>query len=716
VRDIKVFGRSVRAQRLWRMILAAATLGGLSATLSVGAATSVGAAAQSTPSAYSGGQLMAADPTGGYWTVTADGVVTAYGGAPSFGSPALSGITLSKPIVGMAGTPSGEGYWLVATDGGIFSYGDASFYGSTGAIHLNKPIVGMATTPDGHGYWLVATDGGIFSYGDASFYGSTGSIDLNKPIVGMATTPDSNGYWLVATDGGIFSFGDASFYGSTGGIHLNQPIIGMAATPDGGGYWLVASDGGIFDFGDAGFHGSLGGSGNTVIGIIVSPPSIGYTLVEADGSAVSFLSPPAEATGTPTQTTTPVTTTTTTTTPTTTTTTPTTTTTTTTPTTTTTTTPAGQGTSSTSVPTVRVSGKKLINTAGKTVRLLGVDVSGTEDACVMDRGFGWEGLNDTAAGDIASWDANAVRVPLNEDCWLGINGVPAQYSGAAYQAAVEQWVASLNQAGMVAILDLHWSAPGSNEAVQQWPMADADHSVTFWSQVASAFASNPSVVFDLFGEPYIGDSHPTSSDWACWLNGCDITQPLTIGGTITDVTYATAGMQQMLDAVRSAGATQPVMVGGLDWANDPCGLFNAGGNTGSCAWLTYEPSDPLHQLVASFHTYDWTPCNNLTCWNGDVAQLAASVPVVAGEFGEDDCSTTFNDQFMDWADQNGVSYLAWTWAPEEAGDDTCTPSTVGTGSANNLQLLSDWGGDPSTVAPEGAAIRAHLQAEDVGKL
>jgi endoglucanase len=372
--------------------------------------------------------------------------------------------------------------------------------------------------------------------------------------------------------------------------------------------------------------------------------------------------------------------------------------------------------SSTSVPTVRVSGNKLINAEGQTVRLLGVDVSGTEDACVMNRGFGWESLNDTTAGDVASWDANAVRVPLNEDCWLGINGVPAQYSGAAYQAAVEQWVASLNQAGMVAILDLHWSAPGSDEATRAWPMADADHSVTFWSQVASAFASNPSVVFDLFNEPLIGGSHPTSSDWACWLNGCETTNSLATGGTTTDVTYATAGMQQMLDAVRSAGATQPVMVGGLNEATDPCGLEDAGGNGGTCPWLDYEPSDPLHQLVASFHTYNWVPCNNLTCWNADVAPLAAIVPVVAGEFGEDDCSTTFNDQFMDWADQTGVSYLAWTWAPEEAGDDTCTPSTGQTGSANNLQLLSDWGSNPSTVAPEGAGIYAHLHAEDVGKL
>ena len=42
---------------------------------------------------------------------------------------------------------------------------------------LNKPIVGIASTPTGHGYWMVAADGGIFSFGDADFLGSTGAID-----------------------------------------------------------------------------------------------------------------------------------------------------------------------------------------------------------------------------------------------------------------------------------------------------------------------------------------------------------------------------------------------------------------------------------------------------------------------------------------------------------------------------------------------------------
>ncbi|HEY3810027.1 MAG TPA: glycoside hydrolase family 43 protein, partial [Acidimicrobiales bacterium] len=176
------------------------------------------------------------------------------------------------------------GYWETGSDGGVFAYGDAPFYGSTGGLTLNKPIVGMAATPDGRGYWLVASDGGIFAFGDAQFYGSTGNIRLNKPIVGMAVDAGTGGYWLVASDGGIFAF-HAPFFGSTGATALAQPIVGMAATPDGAGYWLAAADGGgywltnaagnVYPFGDAPQFGSAITSSPThpIVGFGADQPS-----------------------------------------------------------------------------------------------------------------------------------------------------------------------------------------------------------------------------------------------------------------------------------------------------------------------------------------------------------------------------------------------------------------------------------------------------------
>ncbi len=224
----------------------------------------------------------------GYWLTAGDGGVFSYGFSPFRGS--TGGITLNKPVVGMASTPTANGYWLAASDGGVFAFQDANFFGSAGALTLNKPVVGIAATPDGFGYWLVASDGGVFSYGDAQFFGSTGGMTLNQPVVGIASTPDGGGYWLVAADGGVFAFGDAAFHGSMGGQKLNQPVVGITSTPDGGGYWLVAADGGVFSFGDAVFQGSAGNLklNKPVVGIAASPDGGGYWIDASDGGIFSY--------------------------------------------------------------------------------------------------------------------------------------------------------------------------------------------------------------------------------------------------------------------------------------------------------------------------------------------------------------------------------------------------------------------------------------------
>src|SRR5215213_8255617 len=95
---------------------------------------------------------------------------------------------------------------------------------------------------------------------------------------------------------------------------------------------------------------------------------------------------------------------------------------------------------------LHVVGNQIRHGAGHPVRLLGVNRSGTEYACIQGWGI-FDGPADAASlQPIVAWRANAVRVPLNEDCWLAINGVPTAYSGANYQAAIASYVAALNAA------------------------------------------------------------------------------------------------------------------------------------------------------------------------------------------------------------------------------------------------------------------------------
>ena len=198
-----------------------------------------------------------ATPDGhGYWLVASDGGIFSFGDAPFYGS--TGGLTLNRPVVGMASTPDGRGYWLVASDGGVFAFGDAPFYGSPGGLHLNRPVVGMAATPDGHGYWLAASDGGVFSFGDAAFHGSAGGLDLVSAVRAISSTPTDEGYWLATGDGGVFPYGAAAFHGSAAGLGAHGTVVALATMPMGAGYWLTASDGGVFAYGNAPFYGSAG--------------------------------------------------------------------------------------------------------------------------------------------------------------------------------------------------------------------------------------------------------------------------------------------------------------------------------------------------------------------------------------------------------------------------------------------------------------------------
>ena len=332
---------------------------------------------------------------------------------------------------------------------------------------------------------------------------------------------------------------------------------------------------------------------------------------------------------------------------------------------------------------VRVSGNQLSGGNGSAIHLHGANFSGTEFMCVDGNAiYGGPADIPSTYAAMRSWNINSVRVPLNEDCWLSINGVNPSYAGANYQNAIVTEVNTINQAGMIAILDLHWSGGGSNLANGQAVMADADHSPAFWSSVANTFRNNHAVIFDLFNEPHPHDAEvdPGGTDpwgWKCWQFGCTINP----GGGLP--TWQAAGMQSLIDAVRSTGATTPLLVNGNGWSNDDSG------------WLAAGLHDSAGQLIAGLHSYPWQNCQLPSCWTnslGPLKPIAQRVPMIIGETGDSSNGTvTYMNQELPFAQANGLSFLAWTWNPW--GDQ-------------NAVLIRDWSGTPT--AGEGAYYRSFL--------
>jgi endoglucanase len=316
----------------------------------------------------------------------------------------------------------------------------------------------------------------------------------------------------------------------------------------------------------------------------------------------------------------------------------------------------------------------------------GVTGTGAEYACVQ----GWGMFDGTTAVSpymtgMQSWTVGIVRVPLNEDCWLGINGVNPQYAGENYQNAIAEYVQTLNDNGFYVILDLHWSAPGTTLATGQNPMPDLDHSPAFWASVGSTFGSNGCVIFDLFNEPYPdNNSENSTAAWECWKYG-------SVGGNCSSVPYAAVGMDDLVAVVRApnVSATNVLMLGGINYANS---LWQ---------WLEYVPSDPLNKLVASWHSYNFNACVNQDCWERSIGTVAAQYPVVTGELGENDCGGNYITPLMNFLDslQNGgagTSYLAWVYA-----DWNCDsgPALI-TSYDNNGQCTNNY----------GCTYQSHIQA------
>ena len=115
------------------------------------------------------------------------GAVYALGAAPYVGG--LGGKS-PTPIVGIAATRDSGGYWLVSQNGSVFAFGDAQSYGSLPAIGVNvSNITAVVPTPDGRGYWLIGSDGGVFAFGDASEVGSLPELGVKvNDIVGAVPT------------------------------------------------------------------------------------------------------------------------------------------------------------------------------------------------------------------------------------------------------------------------------------------------------------------------------------------------------------------------------------------------------------------------------------------------------------------------------------------------------------------------------------------------
>jgi endoglucanase len=318
------------------------------------------------------------------------------------------------------------------------------------------------------------------------------------------------------------------------------------------------------------------------------------------------------------------------------------------------------------------------------------------------RGVARPSLEWSATGDnlqqsdydtMKAWGANVVRLSLNQDFWIVDPSNP--HAVSYYADFVDSQVQAAEADSIDVILDLHWSDGGSfNNSPGQWCMAD-QNSLTFWTQVATKYKSDPHVLFELYNEPYV-------TDWNLWLNGgtTSCTSNQTNAGVRMSFssTFAVAGMQQLYNAVRATGARNLVIAGGINYAFDLSGV-------GQGSRLKDANGNPAANVMYNTHPYNQSGKTTPAQWYTAFGYLAATDPVIATEFGDAttaSCGTaTYDQSLMAYFDAQGASSnpanrISWTaWAFYVGG--CAFPS-----------LLTDWTTYATTVP--GAAVEASLKA------
>jgi len=177
------------------------------------------------------------------------------------------------------------------------------------------------------------------------------------------------------------------------------------------------------------------------------------------------------------------------------------------------------------------------------------------------------------------WHMNELRLPIS-------NWEYARF-GAEYMSQLDTIVQEANQAGLYVVLDLHDDIKSGSPYPSKDSLIPKTEDITFWTQIANHFKTNPMVMYDPYNEP-------VEPNWNTWLNG---------GGTTSDGAQI-KGFKQLVQAIRSTGARQIIVLepgsagGGKNSAN-PITAAEEGG------WSSFPLSDAISDpnIIYSQHIY-----------------------------------------------------------------------------------------------------------------
>lgn len=271
---------------------------------------------------------------------------------------------------------------------------------------------------------------------------------------------------------------------------------------------------------------------------------------------------------------------------------------------------------------LHASGHQILDENGNTVLLKGLmppDPAKLEEDGNFKRTF-FEGMQQTGA--------NVLRIPVHAENWVN-----DEYYLWRYLDPVVAWAGEM---GMYVIIDWHSIGNVVTGAGSQMPdvkQNSMDLALSFWSTTARYFRDTPHVIFEIFNEP----ESITAQEWK-------------------------SGAEKLIRTIRTEGAEQLVIVGGIDFGKD-------------LSWVLENPVSEANLAYAS-HIY---PSHSAAQWDHWFGEVAQEYPVVSTEWGFIDEGLTdastylvgtqakYGEPFLKYLDNKGIGWVAcWyddDWLP-----------------------------------------------------
>ncbi len=225
---------------------------------------------------------------------------------------------------------------------------------------------------------------------------------------------------------------------------------------------------------------------------------------------------------------------------------------------------------------LRAEGNALVDTNGETLILRGI--MPPDPAVLARKGR----FNRPFFDEMAESGANIIRLPVHPERWERDPDYLWRYLDSA--------VAWNGENGVYTLIDLHFIGDIGTDRGAQMPdirTTSKDFAIAFWRQVAAYFKETPHVIFEIFNEP----AEISAADWR-------------------------RNAQSLVDAIRSTGANQLIIVGGIDYSRD-------------LSWVLETPIEDDNIAYAA-HIY---PAHSKTSWDPWFGEVSGKYPVVMTEWG-----------------------------------------------------------------------------------